>query len=117
MLQRILRIQLIFWITRRWDPVRAGVSADIDSCCTTIASTWRQDLKAIEALLGPYMAYVHIDLTLIQPPRLTYRVGKDLARKGADAIADEVYVQSRDLFFEFRRTRRSWPEREIILDI
>lgn len=112
------KIKFKYWlITRTWrseaQPPNLGHA--FSQWVFAITAYWSEMLEALQAIVGTTLSRLSIDLTLIQPPVLTYRIRHGVTKSTLGHLKDRIPVVLEEAFEQFR-IDGEWPKEEVIVD-
>ena len=117
LLSQIQRVHFVYFLNQKWSPSIPPTHPHyaLDGWVNSIVGAWTEQLERLYAMMGSEMQKVSIDMTLIWPPVLTFRVKKGLSRDSLQLLRANMPVTLETKLLEFRAEGK-WPEVAVVVD-
>lgn len=117
LLAQIQHVHIAYWLNPKWSPQIPPTHPHyaVDGWVNSIVGAWTAQLERLYAMMGPAMQQISIDMTLIWPPVLTFRVKKGFSKNSLQLLRANLPVTLETKLLSFRADGK-WPEVAVVVE-
>lgn len=116
LLSQIQHVHFTYWLNPKWTPQHPPDHPHyaLDGWVNSITGLWGEQLERLYCIMGANLHKMSIDMTLLWPPMVTYRVNKGLCKESLASVMEKMPGTLERVLLGFREAGK-WPETEVIV--
>lgn len=116
LLSRIQHVHFTYWLNPKWSPEHPPTHPHyaLEGWVKSISCIWGEQLERLYCIMGANLHKMSIDMTLLWPPMVTYRVKNGLCKESLASIREKMPGTLERVLLEFRNNGK-WPETVVIV--